>query len=262
MKRKYVFFDIDHTLLSHVGTSHIPPETREALRLLKANGHVPALATGRGAFLTHPIARDLGIELLVCADGAHVLNGGRTLHRTCLPEGALDGLRSLAALLPKEVAAMDDCFIYTDNESEDWRTYFEVQAGYACVRPLREMDRAFLGCLMVRPPLRGDYGPFTTPPAGVLVEALHDFVEMRAAGVSKWNGIERVMEHFRTDASDVITFGDGLNDVEMLRRASIGVAVAGASRAARDAASFVAEDIDDGGILKACRHLKLIPDGD
>ena len=52
MRRKYVFFDIDHTLLSHVGTSHIPPETREALRLLKANGHVPALATGRGAFLT------------------------------------------------------------------------------------------------------------------------------------------------------------------------------------------------------------------
>ena len=91
---------------------------------------------------------------------------------------------------------------------------------------------------------------------------MHDFVEMRAAGVSKWNGIERVMEHFRTDASDVITFGDGLNDVEMLRRASIGVAVARASRAARDAASFVAEDIDDGGILKACRHLKLIPDGD
>ena len=38
----YVFFDIDGTLISHRGISHIPDETRIAIDALKAHGHVPA----------------------------------------------------------------------------------------------------------------------------------------------------------------------------------------------------------------------------
>ena len=58
--------------------------------------------------------------------------------------------------------------------------------------------------------------------------------------------------------SDVITFGDGPNDADMLRNAGVGVAVGVCSDEARNAASYVCEDIDEGGILKACRYLRLI----
>ena len=47
MEQKYIFFDIDGTLVSHVGNSHIPEATHEALARLKASGHVLAIATAR-----------------------------------------------------------------------------------------------------------------------------------------------------------------------------------------------------------------------
>ena len=56
----------------------------------------------------------------------------------------------------------------------------------------------------------------------------------------------------------MITFGDGPNDSDMLRNAGIGVAVGVCSDEAREAANYVCEDIDDGGILKACKYLGLI----
>ena len=57
---------------------------------------------------------------------------------------------------------------------------------------------------------------------------------------------------------DVIAFGDGPNDSDMLRNANIGVAVGICSEEARNAADYVCDDIDDGGILKACKYLGLI----
>ena len=43
MGRRYVFFDIDGTLVSYAGgTGHIPDATRRAVELLRRNGHVPA----------------------------------------------------------------------------------------------------------------------------------------------------------------------------------------------------------------------------
>ena len=62
---KYIFFDIDNTLVSHKGSPHVPPETREAVKLLRHAGHIPAIATGRGAFLSRLVAQEFGIDCLV-----------------------------------------------------------------------------------------------------------------------------------------------------------------------------------------------------
>ena len=58
----YIFFDIDNTLVSHKVISHIPPETLEAVNMLKSAGHIPAIATGRGGFLTFTTAQVFGID--------------------------------------------------------------------------------------------------------------------------------------------------------------------------------------------------------
>ena len=67
-----------------------------------------------------------------------------------------------------------------------------------------------------------------------------------------------MVETLGGNVADVITFGDGSNDADMLRRASVGVAVGICSPDARAAADYVCDDIDAGGILKACRDLGLI----
>ena len=252
-----MFFDIDHTLVSHVGGAHIPPPTREAVQLLKEKGHVPAIATGRGDFLARGVARELGIGLRVCADGANIVSRDRELYAAWLPDSALASFRETASRYPGISAALDDRFIYTD--SRDFDEYFAAQAGYPCVRPLAEMRRALMCYLMIPPgEVTEDCGLFFSPPGGVRLEFMRGFVEARADGTTKWLGIRRALALSGADERDVVAFGDGPNDAEMLANASPGVAVGKCSSEAREAAAFQSGDIDEGGILAACRELDLI----
>lgn len=256
---KYIFFDIDNTLVSHKGKHHIPPDTMKAVKLLRESGHVPAIATGRAGFLTMKTAREFGIDCLVCAGGSELFVKGREIYTSYFPDEYLDDFREVSKKFPDITAAVDRKFLYADSAFDPFRDYFNAQAGYDCFRPMNELEHATL-CYIMRPhsELTAGHGIFFAPPSGVRLEIMHGFTEARIESSTKWSGIEMMMSHLGKSLDDVITFGDGPNDSEMLRRAKIGVAVGACSVEARESADYVCEDIDDGGILKACEHLGLI----
>ena len=256
---KYIFFDIDGTLVSHAGTSHIPDATREAVALLREAGHIPAIATGRGEFLSRSAASEFGIDYLVCSGGAQVMAHGQEIFRAYFPDDELEAFRTVAARFPDRTAAIDHKYLYAGQAFGAYYDYFNGQAGYNCIRPLNMMNRAIICYVMIPPKLlTPEHGIFFAPPESIRLELMRDFTEARCAGTSKWHGIEKLIEHEGADIDDVIVFGDGPNDAEMIERANIGVAVGKSSESARRAADYVCEDIDDGGILKACKYLGLI----
>ena len=106
--------------------------------------------------------------------------------------------------------------------------------------------------------LNESHGIFFSAPDGVRLEIMHGFTEARYAGSTKWRGIEMMIQNLGASLDDVITFGDGPNDADMLKNSRIGVAVGICSDEARSAADYVCDDIDDGGILKACKYLGLM----
>ena len=256
---KYIFFDIDGTLISHVNKSHIPEQTREAIKLLKQAGHVPAIATGRGAFLTRSTAKEFGIDYLVCSGGAQIFADNKEIHTSFFPDEHLNKFCEIADRFPELTAAVDEKFLYTSGAFDSFREYFNNQAGYDCVRNLREMKQAIL-CYLMLPPetLTREHGIFFEPPEGVRLELMNQFTEARHESTSKWRGIELLIRHEGASLDDVITFGDGPNDIDMLENAKTGVAVGKSSERVKEAADYVCDDIDDGGLLKACKHLGLI----
>ena len=255
----YVFFDIDNTLVSHKGTSHVPPQTRKAVKLLREAGHIPAIATGRGSFLTLTTAQEFDITHLVCSGGAQVFSRGQEIHRAAFPAEHLDSFIQTAAKFPSLTAAIDDQFLYATEAFSPFFDYFNAQAGYNCIRPLQSLKSAIICYIMIPPEtLTPEHGMFFAPPDAITLEFMHAFTEARCAGTSKWNGIERLIAHENASLDEVIVFGDGPNDVDMIARAKIGVAVGNASPKAKEAADYVCPDIDEGGILEACYHFGLI----
>lgn len=68
MERKLFAFDIDGTLL---GTDRQPLEsTREALKMLRKQGHLVTIATGRSRFMAQDIILDLDFSNYVLCNGA------------------------------------------------------------------------------------------------------------------------------------------------------------------------------------------------
>lgn len=75
MERKYIFFDIDGTLLDDNPGGKILESTYRTLDKLKENGHFVAIATGRAQYMAMDAAKEAHIDCLV-TDGGN----GITLH--------------------------------------------------------------------------------------------------------------------------------------------------------------------------------------
>jgi len=81
------------------------------------------------------------------------------------------------------------------------------------------------------------------------------FVEVMAEGVTKATGLARLCAHLGIDRADVVAFGDALNDVEMLRWAGRGVAMAGAEAVVQDAADETTASNDDDGVAQVIERM-------
>jgi Cof subfamily protein (haloacid dehalogenase superfamily) len=256
MKSKLVFFDIDGTLVSHAGRSHVPKATAEALKRLAQKGHVPAVATARNLALTRKTAAALGIDLLVCCNGAQGVLKGELLYETFLSEDFARAFREWARAknspFSQKAYALDSENVYTDLNEDYLDAFILAQAGRDCKKPLAYAEWIQLVCV---------FEPF--PPQwrerrDVDVVEFPNSTEFRPPGTSKWSGIARAAAAAGFDAEDLVAVGDGLNDVDMIQNASLGIAVGGARPELKSVADFIAQDIDEGGILSAFRDLGMI----
>lgn len=69
------------------------------------------------------------------------------------------------------------------------------------------------------------------------------------------------MKSFAISVSDrkkTMAFGDGGNDISMLRHAAIGVAMGNANDDVKETADYITTSVDEDGIQKALKHFGII----
>ena len=71
-------------------------------------------------------------------------------------------------------------------------------------------------------------------------------------------GIRQILEHFKIGQEEIMAFGDGDNDIDMLRYAHIGVAMGNAGENVKTHADYVTACVDDDGIYKALKVYGLL----
>jgi len=64
--------------------------------------------------------------------------------------------------------------------------------------------------------------------------------------------------HQRIDVNHTIAFGDGGNDLSMIRTAGIGIAMGNAIDTLKEHADYITTTVDDNGIRNALKHFRLI----
>ena len=81
-----------------------------------------------------------------------------------------------------------------------------------------------------------------------LVQSENTYLEILPSGVNKGNALEILAEHLGIPLEEVICFGDNLNDLEMILRAGVGVAMSNGREEVRDAADIVAPSNNEDGV--------------
>ena len=68
--------------------------------------------------------------------------------------------------------------------------------------------------------------------------------------VSKWNSIQALMKTWNIKDKNIIAFGDDYNDLDMIKHASIGIAMGNAEKVVKESANFVTDTNMNEGVAK------------
>lgn len=85
----------------------------------------------------------------------------------------------------------------------------------------------------------------------VCSSSLGNNIEMNAPGVDKGEGLLKLGEILGISREEIMACGDGENDLAMIQKAGVGVAMANAVNVVRDAADYVTASNQDEGVAKA-----------
>ncbi|KAK6161913.1 hypothetical protein DH2020_001754 [Rehmannia glutinosa] len=84
-----------------------------------------------------------------------------------------------------------------------------------------------------------------------VVQAVPDILELVPPGTSKGSGVRILLDHLGVPPNEVMAIGDGENDVEMLKLASLGVALSNGSEKAKAVADVIGISNDEDGVADA-----------
>lgn len=260
---KALFFDIDGTLVSFK-THAIPASTVEALTAAKAAGVEVYISTGR----PYPLINNLGqighlIDGYITTNGAYCFIGDDVISCSPIPDD------EVAYIVGKARAIGFPCMVVGKTSL----TMFNSASAPAEVEKVSKLlnvpgieHELPIDDVLTQPILQ--LSPFISAEqeAEILAPVKEiesgrwcpDFADLTARGVSKAKGLREIAAYRCFDISETMAFGDGGNDLSIIRQVGIGVAMGNANEVLKPVADYITDSVDDNGIYNALRHYNII----
>ena len=84
------------------------------------------------------------------------------------------------------------------------------------------------------------------------------FTDITSGEADKGKGLQVMAEYLGLDISETMAFGDGGNDISIIREAGIGVAMGNANEEVKAMADYVTSSVDEDGVKNALVHFGII----
>ncbi len=250
MERKLVLLDLDGTILPH-GEAHVGEMTRRAIEKALSNGHFVVIATGRTPSLFYGIDEKLGIDAYIAANGRYVKTKDRVLHCEYIPKEVVERLN--VAMQKRGVALgyeNENAFVVNrmTEEVEAFCRHFNlhsprVDADFHMSNDVLQMivfeqDSDLQAYQQAYPEL--DFN--ISCPYGL---------DVNISGGLKEYGMALLAKHLGIALKDTVAVGDGYNDIGMVERAGLGIAMGNACEPLKRVADFVTGSCHEDGVYAA-----------
>lgn len=258
---KALFFDIDGTLVSF-NTHKVAQSTIEGLNIAKERGIKIFISTGRPlSFINNLEDIEHLIDGYITTNGSYNFMGKSVISMHSIPK---EEVLTLVDYLNKhEYPAI---LVGTDNT--------------AVINHKPIVDRIVIDTLNItnidfsitaKTVLQQDIlqiTPFITQEQQDIImpqiphcasERWHpEFIDTVNKQASKGKALSDIVAYNDLLISETMAFGDGGNDISMLLKAGVGVAMGNANDNVKAMANYVTSSTDDDGIYKALKHFEVI----
>ena len=261
MERKILFFDVDGTIVT---SDHVVPESaRAALKKAQDAGHVLIINTGRPFRHIEPQIRALGFDGYICSIGGHILLDGKDLLYRTIPHGEAAHIRDMGYECGMDMLFESEQGVWMDERCTSsiarrefaWLTSIGVPGFTNTDTSNFAFDK-----FVCWPQDKADPERFENTFSDRLdfIRREHSMREVILKGLSKAGGMKTVMQHLGFAVEDSFAFGDGPNDLPMLREAGTSVLMGNAPEFLRKEADYVTAPITEDGLALALEHYGLI----
>ena len=250
------------TLLDHK-TFHISEKVLKDLEALKKEGHVVAVATGRDmdSEFSKAYKKQLQPDAIVHSNGQKVTVGEKKIREVfmdpkliarmmefCREHHLCIGMNigKYGCYVNKEVLIEHEKRIFGDGDRE----YIDES---------HLLTHSFYGLAYFGDPKGTDLLREAFPEIKTPLFADRRGADVITKEVSKANGIQALLDYYQKDWSDIVAFGDSMNDYEMIEKAGNGIAMGNAVDKLKEVADYVTRPIEEEGVSFALRHFGYLP---
>lgn len=253
--KKIVFFDIDGTLIDSMnGMKEITPKVKEEIKNIQRNGDYAFIATGRPyGFLPNTIL-EFGFDGFILANGAHIIINNKTIYSDTIDKKFIKFLVDQLENNNVQYVLQGEKYCYMKKDFKDFHGYLEtaevpkkyIKDEYNCdeidihkVEMLCVDDTMEELCLnIIKQNPTCDYF------SSINKRAIEVYVKKN----TKSKAILKVIDYLNIPIENTYAFGDGKNDMDMLKEVACGIAMDNASNEVKSIADYVTDSVDNDGV--------------
>jgi Cof subfamily protein (haloacid dehalogenase superfamily) len=275
MKYPYIASDLDGTISLHKNFEILPETIQDIITYQTKSNHHFTIATGRNYQMVKHYIDDLQIKLpIVTVNGAAVVDvvNEKVIAYTEFPKAAMLELVNYCIQYGIDFSIHTPLTVIGKKGNERFQAYyafskdwpvdeqpqlFEFDDMQDLVASIEEeihiplkltvsfplSDRALADQFNRHCDEKKYYHPETLIHDRILIDVLEE-------SVNKGFGIKCLAESLGLDPSEIVTFGDNTNDIEMTKQAAVGCAVGNAVPQLKAVAKVIVDTIDNNGVGK------------
>lgn len=256
---KALFFDIDGTLVSFK-THVIPQSTVDALRQAKDRGAKVYISTGRPVDFINNLSQieDL-IDGYITTTGALCIVGNEKFGCHSISKENVEKILAAANKWNKSciVVGAEDCGVLNDSEelTKQFREGLNLHYDF---HPLDEVLKEPI--LQISPFFdENEEAEVMKGITGCVSSRWHPaFTDITNINADKGKALLVMAKHEGFKIEETMAFGDGGNDLPIIKQAGIGVAMGNARESVKAIADYVTTSVDNDGIKNALLHFNVI----
>lgn len=263
MNKYCLFFDIDGTILDTMRGLKKPSDSFiKALNQLRENGHLCYIASGRPYSQLSEELKELPFDGLILCNGALVFENNEVILSHVFQKDFIKEITSYFDKLNSPYTLVTFKKSYLPKKYEKSYVHlrlFSIPTGEA----VDELDLEQLDVVKIettRTKRKAVEYIKQLKNEGYVIHGYDMFstYEINMPHVSKANSILEVLKLHQIPVENSIAFGDGENDIEMLRCVGIGIAMNNASKEVKMAADRITESCSHDGVVRELQRMGLV----